>query len=161
MAEATKIERRTVELSAYPDLIVIHLGMKVHSLRGLWTLLRLGPQIKTAVEARPDGLLAHENMIFSLFPIHLGIRQYWRDFGALERWTLAQSHRKWWLDFLRDPCGTSFWHEVYSKKGGFEAIYLGDIPPFGFSAFAPLIAAKGPMFSAKSRLYPQAGDAAS
>jgi hypothetical protein len=34
-----KIERRTVVLSAYPDLVVIYLGMRVNALTGIKTLI--------------------------------------------------------------------------------------------------------------------------
>ena len=35
----SRVERRTVDLSAYPDLVVIYLGMRVNTLTGLKTLL--------------------------------------------------------------------------------------------------------------------------
>src|SRR5579872_2042692 len=82
-----RVDRRTVDLSAYPDLVVIYLGMRVNAFSGLKRLLGLGPQIADSVKARPDGLLLHEDFIFSLFPLHAGMRQYWRDFESLERWT--------------------------------------------------------------------------
>jgi hypothetical protein len=78
-------DRTTVDLSQYPDLVVIYLGMRVKSLRGLKTLLSFGPKISASVDAQPDGLLLHENLVFSLFPPHAGMRQYWRDFESLER----------------------------------------------------------------------------
>jgi hypothetical protein len=28
--------------------------------------------------------------VFGLLPLHVGIRQYWRDFDALERWVRSQ-----------------------------------------------------------------------
>lgn len=34
----TKVDRRTVDLSGYPDLVVIYLGMRVNRLTGLRTL---------------------------------------------------------------------------------------------------------------------------
>ena len=37
------VERRTVDLSGYPDLVVIYLGMRVNTWKGLRTLLGLGP----------------------------------------------------------------------------------------------------------------------
>lgn len=150
---AAKIKRTTVDLSAYPDLVVIYLGMRVNSLRGLKTLLRLGPGIKTAVAAKPEGLLLHEDLIFSLWPIHALMRQYWRDFESLETWARStMPHQKWWKDFLRDPGGTGFWHETYFRRGGFEAIY-DDIPtPIGMMQFAPNQPARGPMFSARQRI---------
>jgi hypothetical protein len=147
-----KVKRTTVDLSAYPDLVVIYLGMRVNSLRGLKTLAKLGPGIKAAVAVKPDGLLLHEDLIFSLWPIHAGMRQYWRDFESLETWARStMPHTKWWKDFLRDPGGTGFWHETYFRRGGFEAIY-DDIPsPIGMMRFAPNQAARGPMFSARQR----------
>jgi Domain of unknown function (DUF4188) len=86
---ALDTDRRTVDLSAFPDLVVIYLGMRVNELRGLRTLLRFGPKIAKSVADQPDGLLLHENMIFSVVPPHGGMRQYWRDFESLERWALA------------------------------------------------------------------------
>ena len=40
---ALNTDRRTVDLSAFPDLVVIYLGMRVNKARGLTTLLRFGP----------------------------------------------------------------------------------------------------------------------
>jgi hypothetical protein len=39
------VERRTVDLSAYPDLVVIYLGMRVNRLTGIKTVLGFGPMI--------------------------------------------------------------------------------------------------------------------
>ncbi len=152
MTKTAPISRTTVDLSGYPDLVVVYLGMKVKSLKGLGLLGRTGREIGQAVEARPDGLLRHENMMFSLFPLHLMMRQYWRDLESLERWTREGLHRGWWVNFLKDPGGTGFWHETYRMKGGIEAIYDDIDQPIGLSAFAPVVPAKGPMFSARSRL---------
>ena len=55
----SRVERQTVDLSAYPDLVVIYLGMRVNALTGVKTLLGLGPQIKNSVDQKPDGLLLH------------------------------------------------------------------------------------------------------
>ena len=76
---ATKVNRRTVDLSGYPDLVVVYLGMRVNHLTGLKTLFGFAPQISKSVADRPDGLLDHEFFVFSLFPPHAGMRQYWRD----------------------------------------------------------------------------------
>ncbi len=149
---AARVKRQTVDLSAYPDLVVIYLGMRVNSPAGIGRLMKLGPQIQQSVAAKPDGLLLHESMFFSLLPVHVGMRQYWRDFASLEAWTRAGFHRGWWKDFLRDSGGTGFWHETYFIRGGMEAIY-DDIPKAtGFLAFAPSHDAKGSMFSARQRL---------
>jgi len=147
----TKVVRQTVDLSAFPDLVVIYLGMRVNAWVGIKRLLGLGPQIKNSVKQKPDGLLLHEDFIFSLIPLHLGMRQYWRDFDTLEAWSRSTPHCEWWRDFLRSSGGTGFWHEAYFMRGGMEAVY-DDIPGrLGFGQFAPLQAARGPLFSARNR----------
>ena len=124
-----RVERRTVDLSEYPDLVVIYLGMRVNALRGLKTVAKLGPQIRDGVKAEPDGLLLHEDVFYSLR--HIGMREYWRDLESLERWTRSEPHKIWWRDFLKDSGGTAFWHETYFMRGGMEAIY-DDLPkPLG------------------------------
>jgi hypothetical protein len=152
MTKAAPVSRTTVDLSGHPDLVVVYLGMKVKRLGGLRSLMRTGRQIGQAVAERPDGLLRHETMIFSLLPVHLMMRQYWRDLESLERWTREGLHRGWWVNFLKDPEGTGFWHETYRMSGGIEAIYDDIDQPLGLSAFAPVRPAKGPMFSARARL---------
>ncbi len=62
----TPVDRKTVDLSGYPDLIVIYLGMRVNSLRGVPTLFKIGPRIAAAADAKPDGLLYHQAFFFSL-----------------------------------------------------------------------------------------------
>jgi hypothetical protein len=125
--------------------------MRVNTLTGLKTLFGTGPNIAGSVAAQPDGLLLHENLLFSLFPPHVGMRQYWRDFDALEKWARSEPHRLWWKEFLKDSGGTGFWHETYFCRGGFEAVY-DDIPvPIGFLKFAPEKSATGGMFSARRR----------
>ncbi len=147
----TKVNRRAVDLSQYPNLVVIYLGMRVNRLAGLKTLLGFGPKIAASVDAQPDGLLLHENFLFSLFPPHAGMRQYWRDMESLLAWTRSEPHQQWWKSFLRDSGGTGFWHETYLMTGGMEAIY-DDVPePIGFMKFAPVLAARGPMFGAAAR----------
>jgi hypothetical protein len=147
----TNVNRRTVDLSQYPNLVVIYLGMRVNRLTGLKTLLGFGPKISGSAAAQPDGLLSHEFMLFSLFPAHLGMRQYWRDMPSLLAWSRSEPHRVWWQNFLKNSGGTGFWHETYLMQGGIEAIY-DDIPqPIGMMRFAPLTPARGPMFGAAQR----------
>ncbi len=151
---SSHVNRQTVDLNAFPDLVVIYLGMRVRTLAGIKTLMGFGPQIAKAGAARPDGLLHCENgIIFSLFPLHVGMRWYWKDFESMEKWARSEPHRRWWQDFLRNSGGTGFWHETYFMRGGMEAIYDDTKhPPIGFQAFAPGGQAKGPMFSARKRL---------
>jgi hypothetical protein len=147
----TPVQRRTADLSAYPNLVVIYLGMRVNRLTGLKTLFGFGPRISGSVAARPDGLLAHENFFFSFFPMHAGMRQYWRDPESLLVWTRSDPHRQWWKNFLANSGGTGFWHETYLRQGGMEAIY-DDVPgPIGFLRFAPAVEARGAMFGAAHR----------
>ena len=148
----TKPDRYTVDLTSYPDLVVIYLGMRVEEPHGLQTLEVLGPQIRASVEEEPEGLLLHEQIIFSEEPLHVGMRQYWRDFDSLEAWARTLPHKQWWTDYLRDRGGTSFWHETYFRRGGFESMYVDvDDPPVGLGLFAPRAPAAGPMFSARQR----------
>jgi hypothetical protein len=147
----TKVNRRTVDLSHYPGLVVVYLGMRVNRMTGLKTLFGFGPKIAASAQAQPEGLLAHEVFLFSLFPPHAGIRQYWRDMESLLAWTRSEPHREWWKSFLKNSGGTGFWHETYLMTGGMEAIY-DDVPePIGFLRFAPTMQARGPMFGAAAR----------
>jgi hypothetical protein len=147
----SSVERRTVDLSAHPDLVVVYLGMRVNRVTGLKTLLGFGPKISDSVAAQPDGLLLHENFVFSFFPMHVGMRQYWRDMESLLAWTRSDPHRQWWKGFLRHSGGTGFWHETYLIRGGMEAIYDDVVKPIGFMRFAPVVPARGAMFGAAHR----------
>jgi hypothetical protein len=148
----TQVNRLTVDLSQYPELAVIYLGMRVNRLTGLKTLIGFGPQIARSAADQPDGLLSHETMLYSLFPAHVVLRQYWRDMESLLKWSRSEPHRRWWTDFLRDSRGTGFWHETYLMQGGMEAIY-DDVPgAVGFMRFAPPRAARGALFGAAHRV---------
>jgi hypothetical protein len=144
------VQRKSVDLSAYPDLTVIYLGFKVRSLRGLFSVIRLGKGLSGVQRNPPDGLLRHENLLFGFG--HLGIRQYWRDLESLEAFTRAEPHRTWWRDFLKDSGGAGFWHETYRIKGGMEAIYIDMPTKPGLLAFAPEQQPIGPFMSARERL---------
>jgi hypothetical protein len=131
--------------------VVIYLGMRVNRITGLKTLLGFGPKISASVEAQPDGLLLHETIVYSMFPPNVGMRQYWRDMESLLAWSRSEPHRVWWKAFLRNSGGTGFWHETYLMQGGMEAIY-DDVPqPIGFLRFAPVVPARGAMFTAANR----------
>jgi hypothetical protein len=149
---SANVNRQTVDLSGFPDLVVIYLGMRVNRLTGLKTLLGFGPKIAGSVAAVPDGLLLHENMIYSLLPVHVGMRQYWRDMESLLLWTRSDPHRQWWKNFLRNSGGTGFWHETYLMRGGMEAIYDDVAEPIGLLRFAPVRPARGSMFGATHRV---------
>lgn len=148
----TKVNRQTVDLSAFPDLVVVYLGMRVNAFTGIKTLLGINPKISESVAEQPDGLLSHETVIYSLYPPHIGMRQYWRDFESLEVWTRSEPHKQWWQSYMSSSGGTGFWHETYFIKGGMEAIYDDMEIPVGFMRFAPVQQAQGKMFSARKRL---------
>lgn len=150
-----RVHRTTVDLHDYPDLVVIYLGMRVHKPRGLLRLLGLGPKLYRSHRDRPDGLLSHEDVIWSLFPPHWGARQYWRDLESLERWTRSEPHREWWHRFLRDSGGTGFWHEAYFLRGGIDAMYDDMARPTGMARFAPVLDSRGRMFGTRGRVYDQ------
>jgi hypothetical protein len=142
--------RQTVDLSAYPDLVVVVLGLKLRGLRALPAALGLGRGLDEIKRTPPDGLLAHEGLLFGWN--HFGMRQYWRDFDALERFTRAQPHGAWWKGFLKDPRACGFWHEAYSAKRGMEAIYINMPAPTGLATFAPIRKPEGPFMSSRDRL---------
>jgi Domain of unknown function (DUF4188) len=151
MTSSARPDRYTVDLAAYPDLVVIYLGMRVEEPQGLRTLEELGPQIRASVEDEPDGLLLHEELMYSQEPLHVGMRQYWRDFDSLEAWASSLPHKCWWTEYLRDRGGTSFWHETYFRSGGFESVYVDVGDRVGLGRIGPSKSAKGPMFSARQR----------
>ncbi|MFP6560256.1 DUF4188 domain-containing protein [Paraburkholderia sp. B3] len=141
--------RRSVDLSAYPDLVVIILGFRVRRLRGIATLLGIGKGLRQIESAPPPGLLWSEPFLFALN--HIGIRQYWRNLESLEAFTRSEPHSRWWRDFLRDSGGAGFWHESYSRQG-MEAVYIDMPGPFGFGRFAPERRPTGPFMSARQRM---------
>ncbi len=149
--------RQTVDLTQYPGLVMIVLGMKALNWRGVSTVLSFGRRIGDAVQARPDGLLLHEGLFFSLWPLHVGMRQYWRDLESLERWTRESPHLDWWRAFHKDPRGTAFWHEAYFAEGGIDSVFVGMDRPFGLMKFAPAVGAHGSMASARMRARKAAG----
>ena len=123
--------------------------MRVNTFTGVKTVFGFGPKISAAVQAKPDGLLLHENLFYSLR--HVGMRQYWRDFESLEAWSRSEPHRLWWRDYLRNTGGPGFWHETYFRRAGVEAVYLDMHTPTGLARFAPVEDAMGTMFSARKR----------
>ena len=145
-----KATRRSVDLSAWPELVVVYLGFRVRRPRGIAMLLGLGRGIAEVAREKPDGLLAHESVFYGL--THIGMRQYWRDLDSLERFTRSEPHRTWWRDFLRDTGGAGFWHETYRMQGGMEAIYIDMPGPTGFGLFAAERHPQGPFMTARQRL---------
>ena len=81
--------RNTVDLSEYPDLVVIYLGMRVEAPRGLETLKAPRPQIEASVAEKPDGLLLNQRLIYSEDAPLVSTRQYWRDSELLLAWILT------------------------------------------------------------------------
>lgn len=109
------VNRQSVDLSNYPDIVMIMLGFKLKGLRGLLALRQIGPGLRQIARDRPEGLLAHEGMMFS--PMHIGFRQYWRDLDALEQFTRSEPHSAWWRQIRELSAHAGFWHETYHAKG--------------------------------------------
>lgn len=151
------VSRATVDLSGFPDLVVMYLGMRLNRPSGVATMMRFRRAVDEAVKAKPDGLLLHERLVWGF--AHVGMRQYWRDFESLEKWARSEPHRAWWTSYLKHAGGTGFWHETYFMRGGFEAIYDAVDEPIGLLRFAPVEPADGGMFSARRRLLRQAAAA--
>lgn len=141
--------RRSVDLSGYPDLVVVYLGYHASNLKGVVSLLRIGRGLRSIRKSLPAGLLSHEDLWFGF--MHPGFRQYWRDFESLETFTRAPQHAAWWRDFARSPGGGGIWHETYRLRGGMEAIYSG-VRGVGFASFAPERVPTGSFMSARQRV---------
>ena len=147
-----KPQRTSIDLSGYPGLVVIYLGYRVASPRGLRRLLSIGRGLQALRTTPPDGLLLHENMMFGL--LHPGFRQYWRDLESLEAFTRAPFHAALWKNFATDADGNGIWHESYRISGGMEGIYL-NTPGLGFGGFAPPRDPVGSARTARARLAPE------
>ena len=141
---------KSVDLSSYPDLTVVYLGFRVSSWRGFKAMLGIGRGLEGLKRDKPDGLLAHETVIYGLNQI--GMRQYWRDFDAMIAFTRTDPHKTWWSSFSKDPRGSGFWHETYRRNGGMEAVYLNMPTPIGFAAFAPEKSPVGPFKTSRGRI---------
>jgi hypothetical protein len=141
--------RRSVDLTAYPDLIVVYLGIRLRGWRGALAMLQIGSGLAAIRRDPPDGLLRDEGLLYGWG--HFGMRQYWRDLESLERFTRSDPHKQWWRSFAKGGAGAGFWHETYRKQGGMEAVYI-DTPPIGFAAFAESRPPVGPFLSARERL---------
>lgn len=141
--------RTSVDLSGFPDLVVIYLGIRITGWKTLAKLPGIGRGLTAVQKNKPPGLLAHEGMMYGLR--HFGFRQYWRDWESLEAFTRDTEHMGWWRDFARSGGGAGIWHETYRVRGGMEAIYSG-MPPIGFASFAPARRPVGPFMSARARV---------
>jgi len=66
------------------------------------TLISIGPKIRKSVEAQPDGLLLHENLLFSLIPPHanasflVAARECGRGARPIERRELRGAETRRW-----------------------------------------------------------------
>ena len=144
------VQRQSVDLAGYPDLVMIMLGFRLRGWRGLRAMRRIGPGLAQIARDQPDGLLAQDNMRFGL--LHFGFRQYWRDLDALERFTRSEPHADWWRRIRELSAGAGFWHETYHARGGIEALYVAMPEPVGLQRFAPERRPVGPFMTARSRV---------
>ena len=132
----TNVNRRTVDLSQYPGLVVIYLGMRVNRMAGLKTLAGFGPRISDLGRGAAGRTAVAREL--RLFPVPNACRYASILAGngvaslrgrALSR--IASGGRT----FLRNSGGTGFWHETYLMQGGMEAIYDDVIAADWLSAF--------------------------
>ena len=144
------VSRQSVDVSEFPDLVMIMLGFRPRGWRGLLAMRKIGPGLSQIARDRPDGLLAHESMWFS--PRHFGFRQYWRDYDSLERFTRSEPHAQWWRSIRELSAGAGFWHETYHARGGVEGVYVAMPHPIGLQHFAPKRSPIGPLMSARARI---------
>jgi hypothetical protein len=82
----THVSRRTVDLSAYPDLVVVYLGMRVKALAGTGPFYVLARKLRMRAPRNPTVCcIASRTSSTASFPVHLGMRWYWRDFARWRR----------------------------------------------------------------------------
>jgi hypothetical protein len=137
-------------LTPFPELVVVYLGFRVSGWQSFWALMGIGRKLNRIAQDKPDGLLLHEPIFYGFG--HVGMRQYWRDFDSLERFTRSEPHKSWWRDFSKDTKGGAFWHEAYRKSGGIEGLYAGFPSPIGLGRFAPAREPVGPYARSRGRL---------
>jgi hypothetical protein len=135
--------RTTVDLSGYPDPVVIYLGMRVHGLRGIRTLLGFGPQIRRSWQAMPDGPSFTKTLSGHWSSRMPACASTGGTSSLSSAGPAPDPHQRWWKTFLRDPGATGFWHEAYSASGRIEGIYDDIRSPIGMSRFAPSVPARG------------------
>lgn len=140
----------SVDLSAYPDLVVVYLGFRASGWQSLLALFGIAPKLEGIRRQKPEGLLAHETIIFGLN--HIGLRQYWLDFESLERFTRSEPHKSWWANFSKNTHGAGFWHEAYRRAGGIEGLYINLPKPIGLASFAAPRQPVGTFMSSRGRL---------
>ena len=144
--------RMTVDLTDYPDVVVLYLGIKVNKLRGTGRVVKMRAQLNEMVKHPPDGMMAHESFWWSFFPLHVGFRQFWRDPDSLDRYAHTSEHRDWWSKFLGDGAAlTSAWHEAYFSGGGRDLLYTDMNNEVGWARFAPTLVARGQSYSSRGR----------
>ena len=156
------VERLTPDFSGHSDLVVMLLGMKATSCRGLITLVSLLARraVSKSIRKRPDGLLfAQNSVLYSLRPFHVGFRWYWRDQESMMAWAHSAPHLLWSASFSRDTRGTCFWHETYFMRGGMEAMYVNMDIGSGFQSFLPMKAIAGTFFDRHAASKPPTGEA--
>ena len=76
-----KVNRQTVDLTAYPDLVVIYLGMRVNAMTGIKTLIGFGPKIAKSVLTSIGGNSSCVIQAAQLFGTkRISCAAGWRDF---------------------------------------------------------------------------------
>ena len=150
MEVAIAVDRRTVDLTAYPNLVVVYLGMRVRRPRDAAAVGDRAADQKVLEAATRWPLVARGHHLVA-DPAAPRYARVSADLESLERWTRSEPHKLWWQGFLARSGGIGFWHETYFMRGGMEAIYDDVEPEIGFARFAPLGFARGARFSARRR----------
>ena len=96
------------------------------------------------------GCCLHENLVWFLFLRTSGCGSIG---GTLTTWSVGHVPilTGGGGNTFRDTGGTGFWHETHCMRGGMEAVYNDILQEIGFWWFAPVQAAKGALFTARSR----------
>jgi Domain of unknown function (DUF4188) len=148
--EITSSDSRSLRLAGFGGRLS---GRDRERTHGVKTLFGFGPKIEGSVADRPDGLLLHENIFYSLFPLHFGMRQYWRDFESLERFTRAEPHREWWKQFCETLVGLVFGTNFILHEAVLKRSTSISSDPLAFFVLPKRYLRKGCVFSARERLH--------
>ena len=94
---------------------------------------------------------ATKDFFFSLFPLHTGMRQYWRDMDSLLTWTRSEPHRAWWKTSCATPAAPASGTKPTPCAAAWKPSTTTSPNPIGFARFAPNVDARGSMFTAAHR----------
>ena len=156
MAERIHAGRFTAQVDG--PFVVFLIGMRVNHIARVreWvpTATAMATMLRTLYREPEHGFLGAQTFLYWR---GIGLVQYWRSFGDLERFARdpGQAHLPAWRRFNRAVGGSGtvgIWHETYLvQEGQYEAVY-GNMPPFGLATVGEHVPVSGRRETAAGRL---------